>query len=53
MPRLLAVAEQLLRLPVAVVPLWLAAVWGLQASQDLPAMGGGAPVTVVAMATLR
>jgi hypothetical protein len=51
--RLLAVAEQLLRLPVEVVLLGLAAVWSLQASQDLPAMGGGAPVMVAAVATSR
>jgi hypothetical protein len=53
MPWLLAVAKLLFLLPLVVVPLGLAMVWGLRASQDLPAIGGGAPVMVAAMATGR
>jgi hypothetical protein len=50
--QLLAVAALLLCLPMAVVLLGLAAVaLDPQASRDPPAMGGGAPVAVVAMAT--
>jgi hypothetical protein len=52
-PRLLAVAKQLLRLPIAVLPLGLAAVQGLQASQNLPATGMGALVMVTAVAMSR
>jgi hypothetical protein len=52
--QLLAVAALLLCLPMVVVPLGLAAVpLDLQASRDAPAMGGGAPVAVVAVATWR
>jgi hypothetical protein len=39
--------------PQALVPLGLAMVLGLQASQDPLAMGRGAPVTVAAVATWR
>ncbi len=54
MPQLLAVDALLLCLPMAVVPLGLAAVpLDSQASRDPPAMGGGAPVAVVAVATWR
>ncbi len=49
-PWLLAMAELLLCLPLAVVPLGLAAVQGPQASRDPPAMGGVVPVTVAAVA---
>jgi hypothetical protein len=52
--QLLVVAALLLCLPMAVVPLVLAAVpLDPQASWDPPAMGGGAPVVVVAVATWR
>ncbi len=52
--RLLAVAAVLLCLPMAVVLLGLAAVpLDPQASRDPLAMGGGAPVAVVAVATWR
>ncbi len=51
--QLLAVAELLSCLPVAVVPLGLAMVWGPQASQDPLAMGEEAPVTVAAVAMWR
>jgi hypothetical protein len=47
------VAKQLLCLTIAVVLLGLAAVHGLQASQNPPATSEGAPVTVAAVATLR
>jgi hypothetical protein len=47
---LLAMARQLLCVAVAVVPLVLAAVWGPQASQDLPATGWAALVVVAAVA---
>lgn len=51
--QLLAVAKQLLYLPVAVMPLGLATLQGPQASQDEPAMGGGAPATDAVMAILK
>ncbi len=50
MLRLLATAGLPFHLTVAVVPLGLAAVWEPQASQDPPAMGGEALVTVAAVA---
>ncbi len=52
-PRLLALAELLFHLPMAVVPLGLAAVWGEQASQYPQATGGGSLVTVAAVAMSR
>jgi hypothetical protein len=50
MLQLLAVAKLILCLPVVVVPLGLAVVWKLQASQDPPAKGGGVQVTVAGVA---
>jgi hypothetical protein len=52
-PWLLAVATLLLRLPMAVVPLGLAAVLGPQASRDPPSTGREAPVMAVAVAMRR
>jgi hypothetical protein len=51
-PRLLAVAELLFFLPVAVVPQGLAVVWGLRARWDPLAMGKEELVKVAAVATL-
>jgi hypothetical protein len=49
-PQLLDVAKLLSCLPMAVVPLGLTVVSGLQVSRDPPAIGGREPVTVTAVA---
>jgi hypothetical protein len=52
-PQLLAMAELLSHLPVAVLPLGLGMVQGLQASWDLPAMDSGVLVMIAAVVMLR